>query len=408
MLFLGKVGGGFKAGSHLLFEDGKPFVHLIEQGKGKEPKEDAGAMIWCADWDQDGDLDLLSGWFYGGIFLNRNVGSKTEPKLSSKFEAVKAGDGHTTWGYQVQPCMVDWDGDGREDLIYSSQAMAKSGQGSVSWCQNVSASGDPKFAKPEVLVWSGLSTQVIAPELGLERVLGGCLAAVPTDWDGDGDLDLIISDTVRLLQPRAGLNPEELKRLKEISAEMKCGQAYVSVSDRERRELNRELRMEQKELTEAKLGEAGSTNATRGRLWLLRRQAKLQMPTEQDPISLGLRSKDLGGGRHALTVQVQILDGWHAYRDVPKDSSYAPLKLQLQLPAGFTFAGDWTRPSARPDPNDSDITLLEGGFTLERIVVADATAKLPVTIACEASYQVCDELICKQPTKKRLEATVGR
>ena len=45
MFFPGKPGGGFKDGSQLTFENGKPFVHSIDQGKGKEPKEDAGAMI---------------------------------------------------------------------------------------------------------------------------------------------------------------------------------------------------------------------------------------------------------------------------------------------------------------------------------------------------------------------------
>lgn len=402
MLYLGKPGGGFKAGSHLVFENGQPFIHSIAQGEGKEPKEDAGTMIWCADWDQDGDLDLLSGWFYGGIFLNRNVGTKTEPKLSSKFEPVQAGDGNTAWGYQVQPCMVDWDGDGRQDLIYSSQAVPKSGQGSVSWCRNLSEAGEPRLTAPEVLVWSGLSTQIISPELGLNRVIGGSLAAVPTDWDGDGDIDLVISDTVRLVQPRAGLSDEEQKRLKEILAETPTGKDYVSSRSVERRASSRALTKERNELTEAKSGKA-----KRGRLWLLRRKAQMPMPTAQDPISFALRSKDLGGGRHKLTVQVQILDGSHAYGAVPNDSPYVPLKAQLELPKGVAFESEWTRPAAHPHPDEFGLTLLEGGFSFERIVIADPTTKLPVTITGEASYQVCDELMCMPPTKKKLEVSVG-
>ncbi|MGI9240434.1 MAG: FG-GAP-like repeat-containing protein [Verrucomicrobiales bacterium] len=403
MLFLGKRGGGFHAGSQLAFENGQPFTHLIEQGNGKDPKEDAGAMIWCEDWDQDGDLDLLSGWFYGGIFLNRNLGTKTEPKLSPDFEAVQAGDGNTDWGYQVQPSMADWDGDGRKDLIYSSQAVPKSGQGSVSWCRNLSEAGEPRLAAPEVLVWSGLSTQIISPELGLERVIGGFLAAVPTDWDSDGDIDLIISDTVWLAQPKAALSAGDQKRLKEILAKTAAGKAYVPLGSAERRVVNRELTKERNELTEAKSGKA-----KRGQLWLLRRKAKLPMSSEQDPIALGLRSKNLGDGRHRLTVQGHVLDGWHAYGDVPEGSSYVPLKLQLQLPDGFAFEGEWTRPVGHPDLNEIGLTLLEGGFTFECTVVTDPTAKLPATITCEASYQVCDDLICKQPSKKKLEVSVDK
>ena len=231
-LFLGKPKGGFQDGSLLTFGNGKPFIHAIDQGEEKDPKEDAGAMIWCFDWDEDGDLDLLSGWFYGGLFLNRNLGTKTEPKLSTKFEPLQAGEGNTDWGYQVQPTMADWDGDGRIDLVYSSLVMPKSGQGSVSWCRNLAKSGEPRFAAPKALVWNGLPTQAISEELGLERVMGGTLVAVPTDWDGDGDLDLIISDVVRPVQPKAGLSGEQKNRLKEVLAQTTVGKDYAALDSR--------------------------------------------------------------------------------------------------------------------------------------------------------------------------------
>lgn len=276
-IFLGKPTGGFKGGSLLTFGNGEKFIHAIDQGEGKEPKTDAGTMIFCVDWDQDGDLDVLSGWFYGGLFLNRNLGSKTEPKLSSNFEPIQAGDGKIDWGYQTQPCMVDWDGDGRLDLIYSSLVIAKSGQGSVSWCRNLADAGEPRFAAPEALVWTGLGTQIISPELGLERVMGGTLVALPTDWDGDGDIDLIISDVVRPVQPKAGLSVEQQKRLKEVMAETTIGKAYAALSNTERRIVNRELTKERIELTEAIPGKT-----KRGRLWLLRRKIKLPTPTKKD------------------------------------------------------------------------------------------------------------------------------
>jgi hypothetical protein len=396
-VFPGKSTGGFGDGSLLTFGSGETFIHSIEQGQGNDTKPDAGAMICCVDWDQDGDLDLLSGWFYGGLFLNRNLGSKIEPKLSSNFEVIQAGGKNIDWGYQLQPCMADWDGDGRMDLIYSSLAIAKSGQGSVSWCRNLAEAGEPRFAAPEVLVWTGLGTQVISAGLGLDRVIGGTLVAVPTDWDSDGDIDLIISDTVRPVQPKKGLSTEQKKRLKNVMAETTVGEAYVALSNTERRNVNRELTKERNELTEAMPGKV-----KRGRLWLLRRDAKLPTPTEQAPISLDLKSQDLGDGRHKLTMQVQILDGWNAYGAVPDGSPYSPLKLKLKLPEGFAFEGEWKLPTGHPDPEEFGLTHLEGSFVFECIIVAAETAKFPVKITGEASYQVCHDLACKQPMKKKL------
>ena len=268
-VFLGNASGGFENGSLLTFGNGEKFTHTVDQGEGKVPKDDYGAMIWCVDWDQDGDLDILSGWFYGGLFLSRNLGSKTEPKLSTEFELIQADGGKTNWGYQVQPSMADWDGDGRIDLIYSSFVITKSGQGSVSWCRNLSDSGEPRLAKPEALIWSGLGTQAISAELGLERGLGNNLVAAPTDWDNDGDIDLIVSDTVRMLQPKTGLNDEQKERLKVVLAETTVGKAYASLNDTERRSVNRELTKERIELTEEL-----PKKAKRGRLWLFKRAAK--------------------------------------------------------------------------------------------------------------------------------------
>lgn len=401
-VFLGKTNGGFGDGSLLTFGNGEKFIHSIDKGEGKDPISDAGAMIWCVDWDEDGDLDLLSGWFYGGLFLNRNLGSKTEPKLSTKFEAIQAGAGNIDWGYQSQPCMSDWDGDGRMDLIYSSLILAKSGQGSVSWCRNLADAGEPRFAEPEVLVWTGPGTQVISPELGFERVIGGTLVAVPTDWDGDGNIDLVVSDTVRPVQPKTGLSVEQQQRLKEVMAETPVGKVYGAMSDTERRKVSRELVKERNELIEAMPGKA-----KRGRLWLLRRKSVLPTPTEQNPVSLDLQSEDLGDGRHKLTMQVQLLEGWHAYGTVPEGSPFVPLKLQVQLPEGFAFADEWKFPEGHPDPEEFGLTHLEGGFVIERIVVVDETAKLPVTITGDASYQVCNELTCQQPMKKKLKVSIG-
>ena len=79
-----------------------------------------------ADWDGDGDLDLLSGSASGSIFLSINEGSATEPKWAD-FERLIKGDGYATQttddGAKLKPghgsrvWVTDFNRDGKLDLL---------------------------------------------------------------------------------------------------------------------------------------------------------------------------------------------------------------------------------------------------------------------------------------------------
>jgi hypothetical protein len=117
-------------------------VYFIpNEGKGKElafgvPRrlEAAGEPIKvtgeaapiAADWDGAGKLDLIVGTDEGEVLLFRNVGTKTKPELQKPQNLVgkspvgwKGDDsrGHADWGLRVKPCMVDWKGNGRLELL---------------------------------------------------------------------------------------------------------------------------------------------------------------------------------------------------------------------------------------------------------------------------------------------------
>jgi hypothetical protein len=85
---------------------------------------DAAPVV--ADWDGDGKPDLIVGTEEGNVLWYRNVGSAKEPKLEDPRELVGkspvgwGGDdkrGPRDWGLRVKPCVFDWDGDGRPDLL---------------------------------------------------------------------------------------------------------------------------------------------------------------------------------------------------------------------------------------------------------------------------------------------------
>lgn len=82
----------------------------------------------AADWDGDGLLDLLVGWGDGSVVWYRNIGTRTRPKLAKGVLLVPAApwpnyDDNAPLsrdnkpGVRAKICVVDWNGDGRLDLL---------------------------------------------------------------------------------------------------------------------------------------------------------------------------------------------------------------------------------------------------------------------------------------------------
>lgn len=94
--------------------------------EGQPLKVAGDAAPVAADWDGDGRLDLIVGAEDGSVVWYRNDGSPREPKLGAARRLIgpspigwggddkrRPGD----WGLRVKPCVVDWDGDGRLDIL---------------------------------------------------------------------------------------------------------------------------------------------------------------------------------------------------------------------------------------------------------------------------------------------------
>ena len=149
-----------------------------------------------ADFDSDGDLDLICGEFLDGFTYFENVGSRDRPRLASG-ERLESGGSPLAMDLQmITPTSVDWDRDGDVDLIVGDE------DGRVAFVENLGALADgmPQFAQPRYF------------RQRAEYVKFGALVTPQgVDWDGDGDEDVVAGNTaghIGLIENLGGTPPK--------------------------------------------------------------------------------------------------------------------------------------------------------------------------------------------------------
>lgn len=134
-----------------------------------------------ADFDGDGDLDLLCGEFLDGFTYFENIGTRTEPKYALA-KRVKADTGrYLTMDLEmITPTAIDWDKDGDIDLIVGDE------DGRVAFIENTGTFENkvPVFKEP-----------VYFKQEADDIKFGALATPVGFDWDGDGDMDIICGNT---------------------------------------------------------------------------------------------------------------------------------------------------------------------------------------------------------------------
>lgn len=173
--YQGLPGGGYAAGVTL-----------------PEAPAQEGFTMSCtnaADFDGDGDLDLLIGDVKGAVYLNRNSGSKTAFQFGAR-EPLLADGKPLRVCQKSDPLPVDWDRDGKLDLLVGDEA------GDLTFFRGL---GDGAF-DAGISLWTGLrhanpGFAAVRKSLGENPLVPGYRLRLATgDWNADGRLDLLVGN----------------------------------------------------------------------------------------------------------------------------------------------------------------------------------------------------------------------
>ncbi len=156
----------------------------------------------AADWDGDGDLDLIAGNSAGYIQRYENTGSRTRAEfvdrgyLKAGGEVIRhmagpngsvQGPAEEKWGY-TNPWVADWDLDGRLDILVNDI------KGEIVWYRRA-AHGELESARPVEVEWTGAAPKpdwVWWEPKGKQLLTQWRTTPRVVDWDRDGLPDLVM------------------------------------------------------------------------------------------------------------------------------------------------------------------------------------------------------------------------
>ncbi|RLF48526.1 MAG: hypothetical protein DRN20_04385, partial [Thermoplasmata archaeon] len=151
------------------------------------------SVPWIVDWDNDRRFDLVVGsYYYDGetehsyVYLFRNVGTLSSPQFNSG-EKIYAGNEPIDPGTCSFPTVIDWDGDGKKDLLLGVTVWNDSDSryhGYIYFYKNIGLDAKPRFSNYEILKCNDSAIDVEGAEPSI----------YPIDWDGDGDLDIVVGN----------------------------------------------------------------------------------------------------------------------------------------------------------------------------------------------------------------------
>jgi hypothetical protein len=262
-----RADGTFAEKTALRTDGGKP----LKAGDGTSAYASAVA-VW--DADADGDIDLVVGNIDGEVWLARNDGGPKDPRFAAPVELkTAAGEPIRVCG-DAGPCVADWDGDGRLDLLLGAA------DGSVVWHRNEGDAKNPRLAAAAAL----LPASEEDADGKHSQPWGIRTKVAVADVDADGRPDLLVGDYSSGPQAEQPADPAEtararaawrqaFDRLAELGRERARLQADAASQERDARlaALAKELADAEQKLQDAFAASLGGPPG-HGYVWLFTRK----------------------------------------------------------------------------------------------------------------------------------------
>ena len=161
------------------------------------------------DINGDGFLDLIYGELDGHLIAYTGSADKGINHFSNQAEVLKDENGKSlTPGRFSSPHFVDWDGDGDLDIV-SGQVY-----GGIYYSQNIGDSKQPKWKafvewQPKIPEASGFLGRDKIQDARKDLKPWAYTTVCVADYNNDGKLDLIVGDMTTLEEPAEGLSDKE-------------------------------------------------------------------------------------------------------------------------------------------------------------------------------------------------------
>lgn len=197
----GQPDGSFKQAAELKGTDDEPLIIPVESES--MITETICTRPMATDWDRDGDLDLVVGNFAGSFYVFTGEGNGRflpEPKqIMTDSGPLKIDGAHS------DPFPVDWDQDGDVDLVSGSS------NGGVQWAENVAGVGQSPALKPFRNLIEPNGNIPFGQAVSQDDLTGPTSSTRiwVDDVNSDGKLDVLVGDSVTLVALPEGLTKEE-------------------------------------------------------------------------------------------------------------------------------------------------------------------------------------------------------